>query len=261
MGTTAEKLAYLADTKTAIKDAIISNGIDVPDDTTFRVYPDKVNQIIGQFDSTLDEIIGGEIIPMLDVQDRLETINGITGDVSTQLDTLDATNQDLATAITEKGMQIPQGTPFGDYADLIALIQTGLSDGDLAKATATVEDVTAGKTFYAGNRELKTGTASKGFVLTQEFTGGIASGSTKSFITNSKNVIIFGTPNSGASWSSINVYIYNGKIVSEFWLDYNGFSFSEYGNGLSINFSPTKNLTFANNSYHAAETPLYIFEG
>ena len=83
MGTTAEKLAYLADTKTAIKDAIIAKGTDVPEGTTFR-----------------------------------------------------------------------------QYADLIALIETGLSDGDLAKATATVEDVTAGKTFYAGDRVLKTGTAS-----------------------------------------------------------------------------------------------------
>ena len=84
MGTTAEKLAYLADTKTAIKDAIISKGTDVPEGTTFR-----------------------------------------------------------------------------QYADLISGISTGLSDEDLAKANATPEDVTAGKTFYAGDRTLKTGTAGK----------------------------------------------------------------------------------------------------
>lgn len=85
MGTTAEKLAYLADTKTAIKDAIISKGTDVPEGTTFR-----------------------------------------------------------------------------QYADLISGISTGLSDEDLSLATATPEDVTAGKTFYAGNRMLKTGAASVG---------------------------------------------------------------------------------------------------
>lgn len=85
MGTTAEKLAYLADTKNAIKDAIVSKGTDVPDGTTFR-----------------------------------------------------------------------------QYANLIASISTGLSDSDLALANATPEDVTAGKTFYAGNRMLKTGTASAG---------------------------------------------------------------------------------------------------
>lgn len=85
MGTTAEKLAYLADTKTAIKDAIVAKGVNVPDGATFR-----------------------------------------------------------------------------QYANLISGISTGLSDEDLAKATATPGDVTAGKTFYAGNREMKTGTASAG---------------------------------------------------------------------------------------------------
>lgn len=45
MGTTAEKLAYLADTKTAIKDAIISKGTDVPEGTTFRQYAEKIGEI------------------------------------------------------------------------------------------------------------------------------------------------------------------------------------------------------------------------
>ena len=88
MGTTAEKLAYLNNTKTAIKDAIIAKGTDVPEGTTFR-----------------------------------------------------------------------------QYADLISGISTGLSDADLALATATPEDVTAGKTFYAGNRMIKTGTASAGNIV------------------------------------------------------------------------------------------------
>lgn len=124
MGTTAEKLAYLDATKTAIKDAIVSNGIDVPDDTTFRSYPDKVNQIVGQFDSTLDEIIGGEIVPVLDVEKRLATVNGISGDINTQLDTLDSTKAAIASAITEKGVEIPEGTPFGEYAGLIQSTQS-----------------------------------------------------------------------------------------------------------------------------------------
>ena len=92
MGTTAEKLAYLNNTKTAIKDAIIAKGTDVPEGTTFR-----------------------------------------------------------------------------QYADLISGISTGLPDEDLALANATPEDVTAGKTFYAGNRMLKTGTASAGNIV-KEFT-------------------------------------------------------------------------------------------
>lgn len=42
MGTTADKLAYLADTKTAIKDAIVAKGVEIPDGTPFRQYADKV---------------------------------------------------------------------------------------------------------------------------------------------------------------------------------------------------------------------------
>lgn len=45
MGTTAEKLAYLADTKTAIKDAIVAKGVDMPEGTTFREYADKIATI------------------------------------------------------------------------------------------------------------------------------------------------------------------------------------------------------------------------
>lgn len=82
MGTTAEKLAYLADTKAAIKDAIVAKGVEVPEGTTFR-----------------------------------------------------------------------------QYADLIAGISTGLSDADLALATATEDTVFNGKTFYAGSKVLRTGRA------------------------------------------------------------------------------------------------------
>lgn len=46
------------------------------------------------------------------------------------------------------------------------IVQSGLSDEDLALATATPEDVFSGKTFYAGNRELKMGTAEKGAKIT-----------------------------------------------------------------------------------------------
>lgn len=46
MGTTADKLAYLNDTKTAIKNAIVAKGVAVPDDTTFRQYAEKIGDII-----------------------------------------------------------------------------------------------------------------------------------------------------------------------------------------------------------------------
>lgn len=115
MGTTSEKLAYLADTKTAIKDAIVAKGVDVPEGTTFR-----------------------------------------------------------------------------QYADLISGISTGLSDDALALANATPEDVTAGKTFYAGDKDLKTGTASKGLVLYQKYTGSIPSGENATFNIQAENISMHG---------------------------------------------------------------------
>ena len=45
MGTTSEKLSYLKETKTAIKDAIIAKGVEVPEGTTFREYAAKVGEI------------------------------------------------------------------------------------------------------------------------------------------------------------------------------------------------------------------------
>lgn len=119
------EIERLQGVKSGIKNAIVESGIDVPDNTPFAEYANKTSQIIGQFDSKLDEIIGGEIVPMLDVQQRLEAINGVSGDVSTQLDTLDNTKADITAAIIEKGVDIREGTPFSQYADLIAGIKTG----------------------------------------------------------------------------------------------------------------------------------------
>lgn len=47
MGTIAEKLTHLEDTKTAIKQAIIDKGVQVADDTPFRNYADKIGEISG----------------------------------------------------------------------------------------------------------------------------------------------------------------------------------------------------------------------
>ncbi len=45
MGTTADKLLYLQDTKSAIKDAIVAKGVEVPIGTTFRDYATKIGEI------------------------------------------------------------------------------------------------------------------------------------------------------------------------------------------------------------------------
>ena len=45
MGTTSDKLLYLQDTKSAIKNAIVAKGVDVPTGTTFRDYATKIDEI------------------------------------------------------------------------------------------------------------------------------------------------------------------------------------------------------------------------
>ena len=45
MGTTTDKLEYLDGTKSAIKQAIVTKGVDVPDGTTFRDYATKISAI------------------------------------------------------------------------------------------------------------------------------------------------------------------------------------------------------------------------
>ena len=87
------------------------------------------------------------------------------GTTAEKLAYLEETKTAIKDAIVAKGVEVPEGTTFRQYADLISGISTGLSDEDLAKATATPEDVTAGKTFYAGNRMIKTGTAIAGNIV------------------------------------------------------------------------------------------------
>jgi len=45
MGTIANKLDYLNDTKTAIKEAIVEKGVEVADTDTFRSYAEKIGLI------------------------------------------------------------------------------------------------------------------------------------------------------------------------------------------------------------------------
>lgn len=45
MGTTADKLSYLSNTKDAIKSAISAKGVSVSERDTFRSYADKISSI------------------------------------------------------------------------------------------------------------------------------------------------------------------------------------------------------------------------
>lgn len=84
--TIADKLIYLDETKTAIRNAIVAKGVDITDDTPFREYADKIGEISGggetsQFgislpmllgavdtDGTLDKVPDNYVVDLSDVK-------------------------------------------------------------------------------------------------------------------------------------------------------------------------------------------------
>lgn len=60
-----------------------------------------------------------------DITARLATVNGVSGDVNAQLDTLDGTKTAIKDAIIAKGVEVPEGTVFRDYAGKIGEISGG----------------------------------------------------------------------------------------------------------------------------------------
>lgn len=63
MGTTADKLEYLNDTKTAIKNAIVAKGVAVPDGTTFRAYSDLIiNRLVSYSEELRPTNSAGEVL-------------------------------------------------------------------------------------------------------------------------------------------------------------------------------------------------------
>lgn len=85
MGTTADKLTYLNDTKTAIKNAIIAKGGTVESTDTFRSYADKIaalptgaSESLGiTFDTLFPTIVDG-----VATRDTSKPLNGATLDLS-----------------------------------------------------------------------------------------------------------------------------------------------------------------------------------
>jgi hypothetical protein len=48
MGTIADKLDYLSETKNILKTNLINKEIDIPDGTTFRQMAEKVSEVFSQ---------------------------------------------------------------------------------------------------------------------------------------------------------------------------------------------------------------------
>ena len=79
MGSIKEKIKYIKETKKLIREAIIARGVDVPENTTFRDYANKIDEIpsgvdIGDYYDLTTKPNGGirsyiTQIPMLDTSD------------------------------------------------------------------------------------------------------------------------------------------------------------------------------------------------
>ena len=137
------------------------------------------------------------------------------GTTAEKLAYLNNTKTAIKDAIAAKGVEVPEGTTFRQYADLISGISTGLSDADLARANATPEDVTAGKTFYSGDRELKTGTAQGGLTLKMRYTGTISPSNSLTVDVKSKTFLIVGAGYNVDDRGYMNVclYVSDGKYI------------------------------------------------
>lgn len=142
--------------KSTIAANIKDSGVSVQEGAKLEVLAPLVGDIVGQFSDELDLIIGGDTTPVTDITARLSSVNGVSGDAITQLDTLDGTKTAIHDAIVAKGVDIPEGTVFRDYAAKIGEIETGSSIKTVdvtIKSTGMTKEI--GAVYIDGNGEPK----------------------------------------------------------------------------------------------------------
>lgn len=183
MGTTAEKLAYLNDTKTEIKDAIVAKGVDVPEGTTFRQYADLISGIstglsdedLALATATEDTVFNGRTFYARDKTMR-------TGRALATPTTIDTSKMFTGvTAYNQQGQMITGAPPA---------------------TTAVESDVKSGKTYYDNNGVLKMGTRSETPVLlrTESITLNYSSGGYYTYFSTPFSWVYVSFVNNTSGW-------------------------------------------------------------
>lgn len=105
MGSITDKINYIKETKFLIKNAIVAQGVEVPDTTTFREYAAKIDQIKNT----------------THVSDNTKLTTGTA--VEKKLYYLNKTKENIKRAIVAAGVSVLETDSFRSYADKIAQIQ------------------------------------------------------------------------------------------------------------------------------------------
>lgn len=200
MGNLNDKFNYLAETKTLIKNALISKGIDVSDDDTFRSYVQKIiyyttdatatendilqgqtayvngQKVVGNIRTVRsDGSISGDNIFYTKSDDMIKSNATFTEDICYKTDSCILIENDAESFRNQIGLT-PDKIKSGETVLGVEGTYKGLDTSD---ATATAEDIMEGKTAYVDGEKI-TGTASSGEDISEyfidTFTGGGSAG-------------------------------------------------------------------------------------
>ena len=105
MGSIKEKIDYIKETKDLIREAIIAQGVDVPENTTFREYANKIDSIKNT----------------THVADNTKLTSGTA--VEKKLYYLNKTKENIKRAIVAAGVSVLDSDTFRSYAAKIAQIK------------------------------------------------------------------------------------------------------------------------------------------